>query len=90
MTWPRQQETSLEAFVSLNPDDVEGVKDAILAALMQQPGTSAQVAHRLHLTEYQVSKRTSDLLNEGRIYRGGFAKNPSGRRAYVLHPTGGL
>lgn len=79
------RDTSLEAFHSLDPDNVESVKDAILAALRVYPSTSVQIAHRLGLTEYQASKRTSDLLKEGRIFRGGVGTNPSGRRAYILH-----
>ena len=83
------RDTSLEAFQSLKLDAVEGVKKAILESLQHSPATSAQVAHRLKITEYQASKRTSDLLREGKIIRGNVGTNPSGRRAYILHAIKG-
>lgn len=45
------------------------------------------LAHRLGITEYQASRRTSELLNEGLVARGNLITNPSGRKAFALYLT---
>lgn len=67
---------------------MEAIKTAILhEVLARGPGTSVEIAHRLGITEYQCSRRTSELQWGGFLARGNLITNPSGRKAYALFLT---
>ena len=76
--------TSLEAFLSLDEGEMEKVRVALLRAAAVRPGTVAELAARCGLTQYQASKRASELVKGGGLVRLRLGQNPSGRRAWVL------
>lgn len=89
MTLHRPQPiSSTLSYHALNQGSVEAIKTAILHEVLNRgPGTSVEIAHRLGITEYQASRRTSELLWSGLLARGNLINNPSGRKAYALYLT---
>lgn len=78
--------TSVEAIPA--PDDIKATHVAIAADIVAHgPATSAQLAERLKLTPYAVSKRTSELVAGKVLKRIGRARNSTGRWASVLGST---
>lgn len=81
----KQPQTSLEAYHSLDPDNLSNLRDWIVDALkVIKQGTSEEIATHLKLDHGKIWKRISETVKEGRIVNTGAKKqNKSGRNAFI-------